>query len=317
MNLTSTMRHYIMPLFIILFTLTLNAQNPESVILQPVKIEKKSVEFILNAQTTIKADKENKEVAVQLQKMLAVPTGYSFKIKKNATANFIQLTIDKQVIAPEGYELAVNSNYILIKASTSKGLFYGCQTLRQLLPPAIYGATKSSNQTWKVDAVDIMGYPRFEWRGMLLDVARNFFDTDFVKKYIDWLSIHKINIFHLHLTDDQGWRIEIKAYPKLTQQGAWRGEGEVLDPAYGSGRKRYGGFYTQKQIKKIVEYAAKRNINILPEIDVPGHSRAMVASYPNVMCTPCDTCGNDIFKKQNVWCAGKEENFVMLDKIFT
>lgn len=306
-----------MPFFIILFTLTLHAQNAESVIPQPVKIEKESGEFILNTQTTIKVDKENREIGLQLQKMLSVPTGYSFKIKQNADANFIRLVIDKQVIAPEGYELVVKSNYILLKASTTKGLFYACQTLRQLLPPEIYKTTKSVNQTWKVSAVDIIDYPRFEWRGMLLDVSRNFFDTDFVKKYIDWLSIHKINIFHWHLTDDQGWRIEIKAYPKLTQQGAWRGEGEVLDPAYGSGRKRYGGFYTQKQIKEIVQYAAKRNINILPEIDVPGHSRALVASYPNVMCTRCDTCSNDIFNKQNVWCAGKEDNFIMLDNIFT
>lgn len=317
MNLTLTARHYIMLFFIILFTLALNAQNAESIIPQPVKIVKESGVFILNPLTTIKTDKENKDIALQLQKMLSVPTGYSFKIKKNTDTNFIQLIIDTKIVAPEGYELSVKSNCIQLKASTSRGLFYACQTLRQLLPPTIYGTTKSINQTWKIDAVDIIDYPRFEWRGMLLDVSRNFFDTDFVKKYIDWLSIHKINVFHWHLTDDQGWRIEIKTYPKLTQQGAWRGEGEVLEPAYGSGRKRYGGFYTQKQIKEIVQYAAKRNVNILPEIDVPGHSRAMVASYPDVMCTSCETCSDDVFRKQNVWCASKEENFIMLENIFT
>jgi hexosaminidase len=173
------------------------------------------------------------------------------------------------------------------------------------------------NITWKIPFVSIRDYPRFHYRGMMLDVARQFFDVSTVEQYLDWLSMHKINRFHWHLADDEGWRIEILKYPKLTSVGAWRGPNEALPPSYGSGDKRYGGYYTQKQIKEVVRYAATLHIEIIPEIDLPGHSRAAGAAYPEILCL-ADT----MIKSQpaqgdakNVWCVGNENNFSMLKDI--
>lgn len=213
----------------------------------------------------------------------------------------ITLRTDATIDNPEGYHLQITPRQITISASTPAGIFYGIQTLRQLLPAQVENGTGS---TLTAPATDITDAPAFPWRGMMLDVSRHFFSVDYVKHYIDMMAMYKLNRLHIHLTDDQGWRIEIKRYPKLTQYSAWRTfndqdsacmqlEKETgnpdfrIDPAHirvVGGRKEYGGFYTQAQIKDIIRYAAERHIEVIPEIDMPGHMMAAILQYPELMC---------------------------------
>ena len=192
----------------------------------------------------------------------------------------VLLQLTKSKIGPTGaYRLQVSPNQIVITAMEPEGVFYGIQTLIQLLP------TKKT--TIQIPLVEVYDYPRFDYRGMHLDVARHFFPVSFIKQYIDYLALHKFNKFHWHLTEDQGWRIEIKKYPKLTEVGAWR-NGTIIGryPGKGNDSIRYGGFYTQAEIKEIVRYAADRYITVIPEIDIPGHSSAAIAAYPQLSCFP-------------------------------
>ncbi|MEG0517350.1 MAG: family 20 glycosylhydrolase [Bacteroidales bacterium] len=221
---------------------------------------------------------------------------------------------DSYSIPREGYELSVTPAGVFIKASDKAGIFYAIQTILQLLPPTIYG-NATGWEKWEIPAVEIKDYPRFSYRGMHLDVSRTFFDKDIIYNYLDWLSYHKINTFHWHLTDDNGWRLEIKKYPFLTEKGAWRGPNEVIPAAYGSGNKRYGGFYTQEDIKAIIQYAADRNIEIIPEFDMPGHSKAVIGSYPHVGCDNTTEFISVNGEVKNVWCVGKADNYKMLDHI--
>ncbi len=181
------------------------------------------------------------------------------------------------------YTLKVEPTQIAIKAADAAGAFYATRTLLQMLPPAVFKDAKhNKNVKWTIPCCTITDSPRFAWRGYMIDDSRHFYGVEKIKRYLDLMALHKLNVFHWHLTDDQGWRIEIKGYPKLTTVGAQRGDGLPLprqtrrksDPAV------YGGFYTQEQIKEIVAYAAARHINIMPEIDVPGHSKAAGAAYP-------------------------------------
>jgi hexosaminidase len=295
------------------------AQNPGITIVPlPVSAKVGNEGFVLNAKTNIVCSKNAKNAAISLRNMLSPATGFNLKIKSKNTTNSIRLKIDNRFGLPtEGYTLHVDATGVEIVGADAAGLYWGCQTLRQLLPAPIYKNEKQFNIKWEVRQIEIKDYPRFGWRGVMLDCSRQFYTTDYIKKYIDWLAVHKINIFHWHLTDDQGWRIEIKKYPMLTTRGAWRGPNEVLKPSFGSGNKRYGGFYTQEEIREIVRYASERHINILPEIDIPGHSRAVTASYPETLCLSNDTSKSVQGTKQNVWCAGREANFDMLDDIFT
>lgn len=214
----------------------------------------------------------------------------------------------------EGYQLDVTPDKITITASDKGGAFYGVQTLMQLMPSSIYG-TKDGWEKWEVPCVEITDYPRFSYRGTHLDVSRTFFPEETVYSLLDWMSYHKLNRFHWHITDDNGWRLEIKKYPDLTRKGAWRGPDEVLPPSYGSGNQRYGGYYTQEQIKKIIKYAADRNIEIIPELDMPGHSKAVISTYPQTGCTNDETFLSVNGEVQNVWCVGNENNYKMLDNI--
>jgi hexosaminidase len=190
----------------------------------------------------------------------------------------------------EGYRLVVNEGNVMIGANTAAGLLYGATTLLQLLPPEVFAEIpkkgKAPDVDWKLPCVSITDAPRFPWRGMHLDVGRHFFSKEFIEKYIDLLELHKMNVFHWHLTDDQGWRIEIKKYPKLTEVGAWR-SGSMVGPY--SDMKfdsiPYGGFYTQEEIREVVTYAGRRNVTIVPEIELPGHAMAALASYPELSCT--------------------------------
>ena len=181
----------------------------------------------------------------------------------------IQLLTDTGMVGRESYRLQITPDTILIEAPTNNGLFYGCQTLKQLLVAA--------SGTNRLPVIEIYDSPQYAWRGLEIDVCRHFFDKEIIKQYIDFLVRLKMNVFHWHLTDDQGWRIEIKKYPKLTETGAWRIEKD------GS---RYGGYYTQQDIKEVVAYAAERYITIVPEIELPGHSSAAIAAYPQLSCKP-------------------------------
>ncbi len=274
--------------------------------------------FEFNAETRIIcSDKWLETEADKLIAFLQPAMGFSFQENNQGKGSKIVLTqlADTTETEQEGYILQVNTGSIEISASTPAGFYYAFQTLLQLLPPQIYQSTPTNNIRWSIDGIYIKDKPAYSWRGVMLDVSRQFYDIDFLKKYINGMAAHKLNIFHLHLTDDEGWRIEIKALPELTRIGAWRGPNEALPPNHGSGDKRYGGFYTQEELKELVQYATERHIRILPEIDIPGHSRSVAVSYPEVLCLGNDTTASVQGVRNNVWCAGQETNFEMLDKI--
>jgi hexosaminidase len=252
----------------------------------------------------------------------------------NAAIQFILGEANTQ-LGKEGYMLEVTEKKIVVRASTTAGLFYGVQTLLQLFPKEIESKTPVQAVEWRVQAVNVVDYPRFAWRGIMLDVSRHFFSKDYVKNYIDQLARYKFNRLHLHLTDDNGWRVEIKSLPRLTQVGAWRvprtgtfGSNEAPKPGE---KATDGGFYTHEDIKEIVQYAKERYIEVLPEIDVPGHSMAAIAAYPE-LCVTKDTSirvnpgsnfskwfGNGKFEMyiDNTLNPTDEKVYQFLDKVFT
>lgn len=222
-------------------------------------------------------------VGVYFNDYLKEVYGVNLKAAKNSerAVAAVQLYVEPRKEAASGtYTLHIDKKGIVIKGTDVQGVFYGVQTLIQLLP-------LEKGSALQVPFVDVYDYPRFQYRGMHLDVSRHFFSVDFVKKYIDNLARHKMNYFHWHLTDDQGWRIEIKKYPKLTEVGGYR-NGTIIGhhPGTGNDNTRYGGYYTQQEIKEVVAYAAKRYITIIPEIEMPGHASAAIAAYPQLSCFP-------------------------------
>ena len=230
-----------------------------------------------------------KAVALYFQRFLRPATGYNLKIQQAETPqkNAINLVMGNDAGSTEGYSLSVRPDQIIIRAATRKGLFYGLQSLRQMLPPEIETAYPVNNVDWVIRAVDIEDSPKYPYRGMHLDVSRHFFSKDFILRYIDFLALHKMNVFHWHLTDDQGWRIEIKKYPRLTSVGSRRPEtviGHPYDRVHFYDGKPVEGYYSQEDIREIVKYATDRQITIIPEIDVPGHSSALLAAYPEYGC---------------------------------
>lgn len=235
----------------------------------------------------------------------------------------IVFSIEKiKEIGDEGYLLSVNPKEIHIKANTSKGLFYGVQSLLQTLP------FSRTNDLVQIPSMEIKDYPRFQWRGMMLDVSRHFASPELVKEFIDLLAAYKMNVFHWHLVDGAGWRLEIKKYPKLTQQAAWRVDdwGKSWNWAeieFNADRSKstYGGYYTQEQAKEIVAYAKARNITVVPEIEMPGHSEAAMAAYPELSCNPKNTfsqSGNFLASKvESNYCAGNDQAFTFLQDVLT
>lgn len=252
-----------------------------------------------------------------LSKYILQSTGYAPQVKGMAEGeqvkNAITLGIDPTIANKEGYVLTTTPEGIRINGQTENGVFYGIQTLRKSIPAEAKGATTL------VPAGEIKDEPRFPYRGMHLDVCRHFFPIEFVKKYIDLLALHNMNTFHWHLTDDQGWRIEIKKYPKLTETGSMRNR-TVIGRA-GSGEydnTPYGGFYTQEQAKEIVKYAQERYITVIPEVDLPGHMLAALAAYPDMGCTggPYEVCPDwGVFKE--VLCIGNDKTMQFLEDVMT
>src|SRR5436309_2734509 len=253
------------------------ASDPELGLLpKPVKVEMGAGSFRLSPQCTIRFHSRltgARATAEYLAATLRKGLGSSWAVHQAGAQNDGSILLTPEgadnSLGPEGYRLEITSRGVVIRSRTAAGLFYGAQTFRQLLPAEAFGTRKSARrEAIAIPCARIEDYPRFQWRGMHLDVSRHFFDVEFVKRYLDQLAMHKLNVFHWHLTDDDGWRVEIKKYPRLTQVGAWRGPDEALPPSYESGEQRYGGFYTQRQIREIVRYAAERHILVVPEVDV-------------------------------------------------
>ncbi len=232
--------------------------------------------------------------------------------------NMIRIVRSTEVVHPEGYILSISPSGVTIKASTEQGVFYAFQTLRQIMRMDAMPDTKTDHREWQIPAVEITDYPQFEYRGMHLDVCRHFMPLEFVKKYIDLLAYYKLNRFHWHLTDDQGWRIEIKRYPKLQEIAAWRDEtliGHYRDTPDRYDGIRHGGYYTQDEIREVVAYATLRGVTIIPEIEMPGHSLALLSAYPELACTPGP------FKAATTWgvfddvLCPSEETFTFLQNV--
>ncbi len=317
---------------IVLFGLSAYAQTP-ALIPQPVSEKAHTGKFKLNKQTKIiipAGDAEAKRIGDLLAGMLGGPTGYPITATTAAkTSNVIKLKINKTadpLLGEEGYKLKAVTASVTITANNTKGLFYGIQTLMQLLPADIESKQKLAAD-WSIPATDITDYPRFGWRGLMLDVSRHFFSKQVVKNYIDEMAKYKLNMLHLHLADDEGWRVEIKSLPKLTSVGAWRvmRTGPLGSPTFDWPRpgeaNTYGGFYTQDDIRELVKYAQDKFITILPEVDIPAHSLALIASYPNLSCTKMQytvNAGLPFYEKEdNVLCVANDSTYIVLDKILT
>lgn len=312
-----------------------------AIVPEPQKMEIKEGQFHLGSATRIDVDEASGITGEYLISKLRPATGYALALHTNDSElkDVIQLTTKgaKSDLGPEGYELDVAPDHVSIKATTQAGLFYGVQTLLQLFPPQIFSAS-ATNAVWEIPyALHIEDKPRFPWRGFMLDVSRHFFSKDEVERVLDEMALHKLNMFHWHLTDDQGWRIEIKKYPKLTEVGAWRKqsalelpagdtthhpEGHVhpawdVAPASAFGPNgRYGGFYTQEQIREVVAYAAARHITIVPEIEMPGHCIAALAAYPELSCDGGNYSPNAIAGvNRGVFCVGNDNVFQFLDNV--
>lgn len=304
---------------------------PVNIVPEPVSVKVERGAFRLNRATSIiSAEGRIGDIAQMMKDLLDTPTGFHLSVRNSDNVrekNAIVLELNKapfSEIGDEGYTLKVSPERIVIAANKPQGIFYGMQTLMQLLPPDIESKASTQHVKWEVPCVNVLDYPRFGWRGLMLDVSRHFFTVKEVEEYIDEMSKYKFNIFHWHLTDDEGWRIQIKGLPRLTDVGAWRvkrtGRWGTFEAPQPGEKATDGGFYTQQEIKDVIAYARKRFITILPEIDVPAHSLALIAAYPDLSSTqkpypvwpqsPPDTI-------DNVLDVANDSTWIILDKIFT
>jgi hexosaminidase len=290
-----------------------------SIIPKPARMEVGSGSFNVGPKTPIVIDSASTDargVGEFLAAKLRRPTGFPLDIQSTAKkipAGAILLRTGEglSALGSEGYRLSSSKKGIKIEAATPAGLFYGVQTLLQLLPPEIEGQGAAENIVWSIPSVKIEDRPRFVWRGMHLDVGRHFLPKEFVKRYIDLLAMYKMNMFHWHLTEDQGWRIEIKKYPRLTEVGAWRRES--MDDGI-----PHGGFYTQDDIREVVAYAKQRFITVVPEIEMPGHCQAALAAYPELSCSGGPfKVGTEWGIIYDVFCAGNEKTFEFLQGVLS
>jgi hexosaminidase len=325
---------------LLLFCFSIIAQGQQlNIIPEPVSVKQPRIaaKFTINPSTQIVLEGSGLENAAAFLNDY-LQQCYLFKLKivnKLSSANSIILNYERMDNEVAGaYRMTVNNKGVYIAGDNAQGVFYGIQTLIQLLPVPEARLKMRPNKL-AIPYVSIEDAPRFGYRGLMLDVCRHFFPISFVKRYIDYLALHKFNTFHWHLTDDQGWRIEIKKYPKLTSVGAWR-NGTIIGryPGTGNDNLKYGGFYTQEEVKEIVKYAADRYIDVIPEIEMPGHGSAAIAAYNDLSCFP-DVPTKNYFPKNQVWagdstgkqvqqtwgvfddvfCAGKENTFQFLQDV--
>jgi len=284
----------------------------------PVKIENLPGEFQLTSAAVLCTDKANRHNADYLRELLAAPTGFPLSIQSGVeAAGSICLRTNPALahLGVEGYHLLVSSDSVTLEASTPTGVFYAIQTLRQLLPVSIEHRQPVTGENWRIPAVEIHDQPRFSWRGFMLDEGRHFQGKQAVLQTLELMALQKLNVFHWHLTEDQGWRIQINAYPRLTEIGSRRA-GTSRGPTGKHDGIPHAGFYTQADIREVVAYAAKRQITIVPEIEFPGHSLAALASYPELSCAggPFEVATHfGIYP--DIYCAGKEAVFTFLQNV--
>ena len=303
------------------------------IIPKPVSLKMSNGRFLVDSKTIVSGDYNLENEGTFLADMLSQLTNTTIAFEVRTSGN-IQLKIDDSIKSEEGYNLSVNYDKIIISGKTAKGVFYGIQTLRQLIPTKV-----NQTEDLTIPAASIEDSPRFVYRGMHLDVGRHLFPVDFIKKYIDLIAMHKMNTLHWHLTEDQGWRLEIKKYPKLTEIGSKR-YGTIIGhhPGKSNDENEYGGFYSQEEVKDIVRYATKRHVTVIPEIELPGHASAAIAAYPFLSCFPDEptVVNNNMGSKagmevqangtpkivqetwgvfDDVFCAGNEETFQFLEDV--
>lgn len=310
-------------IFILLFSLFIVACTNKKVIANynviplPQSVEHKhDLPFVITKKTFITYSQNDsllKHNAIFLSDYIAQSTGYKLNVQADVKEEkCIALILNRNIKNSEGYHIIISQDKISVEGATAKGVFYGIQTLRKAIPAV------AKDAIIELPSVEIIDEPRFEYRGMHLDVCRHFFPISFLKKYIDLLALHNMNTFHLHLTEDQGWRIEIKKYPRLTEIGSVRSR--TVQGYMGSGQYDstvVKGYYTQEQLRDLVKYAKDRYVNIIPEIDLPGHMLAALASYPELGCTggPYQVADDwGIF--QDVLCIGNENTFDFLEEVF-
>ena len=291
--------------------------TPPSLIPLPATLRPRSGSFALTASTRLQMTPALRALAEQLRDALRPATALPLPIVARATGSRIVLGLepDMSSLGDEGYRLSVRAGEVRLIARRAAGIARGAQTLLQLLPPAIFRRARAADVAWRMPALDIEDRPRFAWRGSHLDVARHFMPKETIRKHLDLLALHKLNVFHWHLTDDQGWRIEIKRYPKLTDVGAWRTDSQLGPPTRDPAARRYagkphGGFYTQDDVREIVRYAADRFITVVPEIEMPGHARAAIAAYPEL-----GNSGKPL--EVATWWGVFDGVFAVEDKVFT
>lgn len=300
------------------------ASQTLSLIPRPQSVERLEGSFTFGAETSILSQSGNQqaaEVGTYLADLLRPPTGFGYEVSESEATDVPgSVVLSTQGADPslgdEGYELSVTPDQIALRANGAAGLFRGVQTLRQLLPPSVESPKPVSGIAWEVPAVRITDSPRFQWRGILLDAARHYFPVDFVKRFIDFLALHRMNVFHFHLTEDQGWRMEVKKHPKLTAISSNRRESPRVGNRNEGDGQPYGGFYTHDDIREIVAYAEQRHITVVPEIEMPGHSQAVLAAYPELGCTtgPYEVATRWGIKKE-VYCAGNDRVFKLLEDV--
>jgi hexosaminidase len=293
-----------------------------NIIPKPVHLKVNEGIFEITPATKILVGEETREHGEMLSSLLSPAMGFKMIVSNGKSGgNSISLSLDPALenLGDEGYNLTVDKKRVSIKALSQAGIFYGIQSLRQLLPVEVFSAEAIDGKAWVMPCMEIRDLPRFKWRGMHLDVCRHFMPVDFVKKYIDLIAIQKMNRLHLHLTDDQGWRIEIKAYPKLAEISAWRNEtlvGHYNDEPRTFDGKVHGGFYTHEDIREMVAYAEERFVTIVPEIEMPGHAQAALAAYPELSCTGGPFKVSTFWGiREEVFCAGNEQTFEFLENV--
>lgn len=305
------MKRLLIPLIVSLLSLNVSAfAHPLiDVVPEPNSIVYGNGSFSLSRTTSIVCPANLGRLGVYLKEQLVFFTHLRLRTYRAHAAgrNLIVLNLDKAFKGhgPEAYSLDVSSEHVFLGAGTREGLFRGLQTLLQLIPLP----DSAVNGTYKIPSCRIVDYPRFAWRGLNLDCVRHFMAPAFIKRYINLLAYYKFNVFHWHLTDDQGWRIQIRKYPRLTSAGAWRNEGNG---------ERYGGYYSQKEIREIVAYAASRFITVVPEIEMPGHCQASLAAYPENACVPGPfQVGTQWGVYQNIYDPAKKSTFTFLENVLS
>lgn len=302
-------------LFVSLSCVVFAKEFVRPIIPHPQHINYKKDFFLLQPDTRICADKKLHQQANQLKRYIEPATGFDIPVvAKWQGKNFIKLQINPGLenLGPEGYVLDVDRDSIIMSALKPAGLFWAFQTLRQLLPEEILREANMSKSQWSIPCLIIQDYPRFEWRGLMIDCSRTFWSIEVIKRYIDVLAFYKMNVLHMHLTDDQGWRLEILKYPELT------GKAAQFDKEYSSPPEQEG-YYSQQDIKELVAYADERNITIVPEIEMPGHSAEVFAAFPKL------SCKGELFKihpffkgpgiHEEILCAGNDDTFEFLKNV--